>query len=45
MVLVAWELMLLWGMGVEIKGKIMSKLLQGIEMTAGCHYKNCILCI
>ena len=45
MVLVPWKLMLFCGMGVELKGKIKSELLQGSEMTAGCHYRNWILCI
>ena len=45
MVLVPWELMLFWGMGVELKGKILLEWLLGSEMTAGCHYRNGILCI
>ena len=31
MVLVPWELMLFWGMGMEIKGKIMSNYSREVE--------------
>ena len=31
MVLVTWELMLFWGMGVEIKGRIMSNYSREVE--------------
>ena len=31
MVLVPWELMLFWGMGVEFKGKIMSNYSREVE--------------
>ena len=44
-VLMPWELMLFWGMGVEFKGKVTPESLQGSDMAAGCHYRNWILCI
>ena len=31
MVLVPWELMLFWGMGMEIKGKIMSNYSREVD--------------
>ena len=35
MVLVLWELMLFWGMGMEFKGKIMSKYSRKVERQKG----------
>ena len=34
-VLVPWELMLFWGMGVEFKGKIMSSYFREVEWQQG----------